>query len=116
MNKLVSTILFVLFFTIFNAHSQVIGTRSIITDPALSYRCKALLKQRKEKIKTKQKLKSMLQRNNKLLKQTPQNKKTLITKLSISKNEITNYLSLTKLKIKSMEENIIRKGCPGIKL
>lgn len=113
MNKI---ILSIIFFTIFNAQSQVSGTRNIITDPALSYRCKALLKERDEKIKTKQKLKSMLQRNAKLLKQTPKNKKTLIAKLSISKNEITNFLSLTELKIKSMEENIIRKGCPGIKL
>lgn len=99
-----------------NCIAQVAGVRDIITDPALSYRCKSLLNERNEKVKTKQKLKSILQRNNKLLKQTPNNKKSLIAKLTISKNEITNFLSLTELKIQSMEENIIRKGCPGINL
>ena len=112
-----SKILFIfLIFMNFSAFTQVAGVRDIIKDPALSYRCKSLLKDRNDKVKTKQKLKSMLQRTNKLLTQTPENKKTLIAKLTVSKNEISNLLHLTKLKISTMEENIIRRGCPGINL
>jgi hypothetical protein len=97
-------------------YTQVAGVKDIIRDPAISLRCKALIKDRNGKIRIKQKLNALLQRNKKLSKQVPGNKKTLKMKLDITKTELSNYLRLTKLRIRAMEENIVRKGCPGISL
>lgn len=116
MTILTKMMLFLLIFYVSQAMAQVQGVRDIIKDPALSYRCKSLLQDRNDKVKVKQKLKALMQKNKKLQSQTPENKKSLTAKLTLSENELTNMLSLTELQIKSMEENIIRKGCPGIKL
>ena len=88
----------------------------IITDPAVSRRCKFLINQRNKKVNIQQRLNSLLQRNEKLLQRVKEQEKTVKTKLEFSKTRIRNTLSLTKLKIRKMEENIVRKGCPGIAL
>jgi hypothetical protein len=102
---------------IFSLHaSNLDNIRDVIKDPAVSKRCKALISERNQKIETKQKLTSLLRRNKKLLANVKTNQKLVEKKLEITKISLENNLRLTKYRIKSMEENIVRKGCPGISL
>lgn len=87
-----------------------------ITRPALSLRCKELHRERAEKIKMQQKLNSLLQRNQDLIKKSPKAKETLHARLRSTDVKIKNELHLTNLQVESMEENIVRSGCPGIAL
>lgn len=96
--------------------SNLDNIRDVIKDPAVSKRCKALISERNQKIETKQKLTSLLRRNKKLLANVKSNQKLVGKKLEITKISLENNLRLTKFRIKSMEENIVRKGCPGISL
>jgi hypothetical protein len=99
-----------------STNAQVQGVRDIIKDPTVSKRCKALINERNEKIQTKQKINSLLQRNNKLLKQANKKKKLALKRLELTKSSLKNNLRLTRYRIKAMEENIVRKGCPGISI
>ena len=87
-----------------------------ITKPALSLRCKELFKERSEKISIQQRLNALLQRNQSLLKKTPENRNTLLARLKSNQVRVKNELHLANLQIESMEENIIRSGCPGLSL
>lgn len=88
----------------------------VTTRPALSLRCKELHSERSAKIKVQQKLNALLQRNQVLIKKSPEAKKNLHTQLKSNASRIENELYLTNLQIEKMEENIIRSGCPGIAL
>ena len=103
-------------FIIQSTSAQVDGVKDIIKDPTVSRRCKSLINQRNEKIKTKQKINSLLQRNNKLIKRARKKQVSASKRLEITKTSLTNSLRLTKFRIKAMEENIVRKGCPGISI
>lgn len=87
-----------------------------MTRPALSLRCKELFKEREAKIKVQQKLNALLQRNEDLIKKSPKAKQTLHGRLESTKVRVKNELYLTNLQIESMEENIVRSGCPGLSL
>ena len=87
-----------------------------ITKPVLSQRCKELFKERALKIKVQQRLNALLQRNEDLIKKTPPAKEGLIARFSSSRVKVKNELYLVNLQIESMEENIVRSGCPGLSL
>ncbi len=87
-----------------------------ITKPVLSSRCRELFKERAEKIKMQQSLNGLLQRNEDLIRKTPGSKETIRSRLGSTRIKIKNELYLTNLQIESMEENIIRSGCPGLSL
>lgn len=97
-------------------HAQSDLTHDITIRPALSLRCKELHSERSAKIKVQQKLNALLQRNQGLIKRSPEAKKTLHGQLKSNAARIENELYLTNLQIEKMEENIIRSGCPGIAL
>ena len=99
-----------------SAFAQVQGVKDIIKDPTISKRCKSLIYERNEKILTKQKINSLLQRNSKLIKKAHKRKESAIRRLEITKSTLNNNLRLTRYRIKAMEENIVRKGCPGISI
>ena len=110
-------IVFIASCLVFSLHaSNLDNILDVITDPAVSKRCKALITERNQKIENKQKLTSLLRRNTKLLNKVKVNQKLVTKKLEITKISLQNNLRLTKFRIKSMEENIVRKGCPGISL
>lgn len=116
-----STIIFFFLTALFSpilAQSQ--GTnpyeRSVITDPSVSRRCQKLLKDRQEKISLKQRLEALIVRNEKLQKKTPPQKKSVKKKLVNNYKRLQNEHRLATMKIQNMEENIVRKGCPGISL
>jgi hypothetical protein len=87
-----------------------------ITKPSLSLRCKEMHKERSEKIKMQQRLSALLQRNQGLVKKSPKAREGLHAQLKSNQIRIRNELHLTNLQIDSIEENIIRSGCPGISL
>ena len=87
-----------------------------ITKPALSLRCKELLRERAEKIKVQQRFNALLQRNQDMIKKSPNAKPSLKNRLLSTQVIIKNELHLTNLNIETMEENIVRSGCPGISL
>tara|TARA_Y100000385_G_C12799087_1_gene511032 strand:+ start:300 stop:644 length:345 start_codon:yes stop_codon:yes gene_type:complete len=113
--KLVLLLIFMLSSNI-GLTQQVDGVRDIIRDPSISRRCKSLIEARNEKIRTHQRLNALLKRSKKLEKIVKKNQVTAKSRVDITKTEITNNIRLTKLRIKTMEENIVRKGCPGISL
>lgn len=88
----------------------------LVTDPSVSLRCKELIKDRNAKVMTKQKMKDLLKRNEKMINKTPTYKKTVLSKLKLSYQELRNEIYLINIVIRNMEENIVRKGCPGIRL
>jgi hypothetical protein len=87
-----------------------------ITKPSLSLRCKELLRERGEKVKVQQRLNALLQRNQDLIKKSPRAKEILHARLKSNQVKIKNELYLTNLNIETMEESIVRSGCPGIAL
>ncbi len=96
--------------------AQLSEVNDIIRDPAISRRCKALLKERSEKIIVQQKLTSLIMRNKKLQNKSLQSQQVVLGKLELLETRLKNNLRLTKLRVSSMEESIVRKGCPGITL
>lgn len=87
-----------------------------ITKPALSLRCKELLRERADKVKVQQRLNALLQRNQDLIKKSPKAKPSMHNRLLSSQVKIKNEIHLTNLNIETQEENIVRSGCPGISL
>jgi hypothetical protein len=90
--------------------------QSVITDPAISRRCSALMKQREQKIDHKQKIRGLLERSRRLIKITPPERKTVLKKLRKNYKSLSRELRHTLNQIQNKEESIIRKGCPGIVL
>ena len=91
-------------------------TSDLVADPNLSSRCRELLKERNDKVATRQRLTGLLQRNQNLLKQTPESRSLMHKRLRANEITLRNELYLATLQVQSMEESIIRSGCPGINL
>ena len=87
-----------------------------ITRPALSLRCKEMIKERDAKVKVQQRLQGLLQRNRDLITKTPRAKENLHARVEAHQIRVRNELHLTELQIQTMEENVVRSGCPGIAL
>lgn len=96
--------------------AQVNMHNDIIKDPAISRRCKALLQERSDKIIVQQKLTALIMRNQKMQNKTLDKQEVVLSKLEQLDVRLKNNLKLTKIRIVNMEENIVRKGCPGITL
>lgn len=91
-------------------------SRSIITDPSISRRCDALIELRNQKLSYKQKIQALLKRCERLLKMSPPEKKTLNKQLTQTRRHLEQELKLAVDKLQNQEEDIIKKGCPGISL
>ena len=87
-----------------------------ITKPTQSLRCKELLRERSDKIKVQQRLNALLQRNQDLIKKSPKARESLHARLESNQIKVKNELHLANLQIQTMEENIVRSGCPGLSL
>ncbi len=87
-----------------------------ISRPVLSLRCKELFQERADKIKIQQRLNALLQRNKDLIKKSPNAKQSLHARLKSTEVKVKNELYLTNLQIETMEETIVRSGCPGLSL
>lgn len=90
--------------------------RTVITDPSISRRCDILTETRKEKIANKQRILALIERNKHLQNVTPENKVTVKKKLEVNLGHLEHELTLILTQIQFQEENIVRKGCPGVTL
>ena len=86
----------------------------IYQPPTSSGHCELLIERREQRLDTKQKLKSLLERNTRLFRSVPLAKKSVKRKLEFNRSEIKFKLKQNLYQIQTVEENIIRKGCPGI--
>lgn len=91
-------------------------SKDIITDPNLSSRCKELMQERTDKIKVRQRLSGLLERNEKLLKGNSGQRPLMQKRLEANRITVRNELYLAILQIQTIEESIIRSGCPGLNL
>jgi hypothetical protein len=89
---------------------------TVLTDPNIARRCEILTENRAQKIANKQRYLALIERNKHLQKITPENKETLKKKLETNLGHLEHELALTLQQIQFQEENIVRKGCPGISL
>jgi len=58
----------------------------------------------------------LIERNKNLQEKAPENKISTKQKLALNLAKLKNELSLMETKISREEENIIKKGCPGLTL
>jgi hypothetical protein len=114
MKSFLTVILLALTFSLFAQEEDLL--QDPITRPALSLRCKELLKERDAKVRVQQRLQGLLQRNRDLIKKTPKAKETLHSRIQHHQIRVRNELHLAELQIQTQEENIVRSGCPGIAL
>lgn len=109
--------LFAIFLTtLVHAQTETTYNRDIISDPNLSSRCKELLEERDAKIKTRQRIQGLIQRNQILLKKTPAMREKLTKRLEATALTLRNEFYISGLQVQNFEEAIIRSGCPGINL
>jgi hypothetical protein len=92
------------------------SSSQVITNPAISRRCDALLKKRLKTIELKQKTYALIERNRQAFKSAPLNRKTIRKKLDRNHKYLQKRLEMAKFKVTQQEEQIIRKGCPSIPL
>lgn len=116
MAQRISLLFLITFVGIGKVNSAEDYKRTVITDPSISRRCEILTEGRKEKLSNKQRILAMIERNKRLQKITPENKITLKRKLEINLGHLEHELTLVLTQIQFHEENIVRKGCPGITL
>ena len=109
-------LLFVILLTTTSYAQTEVFTRDVVTDPNLSSRCKALLQERNDKIKTRQRLTDLVQRNQNLLKKTPSTRPILTKRVEATAITLRNELYIASLQVQNLEESIVRSGCPGINL
>ena len=84
------------------------------TDLDLSRQCRTLLEDRNHKTKFKYSLDALLLRNRNLQGTAPTEKETLHRNLKTSEALLEQKIELASLRIKTMEEDLIRRGCPGL--
>ena len=82
--------------------------------PTSSIVCDSLKKGLRSQINQKQKIEFLLIRNKKLLKEISMRKKTTITLLRDNQTELRSRKLKNTYKIKTLEDKIIRQGCPGV--
>ena len=114
MRSVVTVIVLALHFKSFADHQLLM--QDAIQQPVMGLRCKELIKERAEKVKFQQRLNGLLQRNHDLIKKTSKTQSGLSARIKSNEIEIKNELHMVNLQIKTMEENIVRSGCPGISL
>ena len=113
--KLIITVILLAFGSLGIAQNEYL-MQDAITKPSLSLRCKELLNDRSEKVMVQQRLNALLQRSQDLIKKSPKARTTMHSRLLSNQVRIKNELHITALNIETMEENVVRSGCPGISL
>lgn len=88
---------------------------SDITSPSTSLRCYELNKRRRQKITHKQNLKSLISRNNRLLKITKEDDdREFYQNLLRTQTRLKFELELALQKILNSEEALVKTGCPNL--
>lgn len=75
-----------------------------------------MLIDRNDKITVKQKLVALIKRTERILERQNSNRQTSVARLRRLLQKSKQEKEIISLQIRSMEENIIKHGCPGITL
>lgn len=99
----------------FNANAKK-DEETLTATPILTSRCKALINSRSKKIGLKQKAANLKKRASTLNSNLSPNAKSKKKKIELVERKIDLKIQLLSKEISYLEEDIIRKGCPSIKL
>lgn len=89
---------------------------SIIKDPHLNGRCKELLTKRYQLVEIKRKIKGMINTNHNLTAGIPPEKINLHKKLYRNHQKLQREYYYVGQKIINLEETLIKRGCPGVRM
>lgn len=90
-------------------------SKSVITAPSISSKCQVLLDDRSHKVKYKQKLASLIERNIKLQHQKIEEVKVRQVLLQ-NLRKLRNEYVLVKGRVRFLSNEIVKTGCPGISI
>lgn len=90
--------------------------KKFVENPQLGTRCQNLINKRKSQMELVQRAVSLEDKTKKMLQKVPEKKLSLKEKLENLQQEFFKEKTLLELKVKILEEEIVLKGCPGIKL
>ncbi len=111
-----SVTLLILFITLNTfGMSALDESKSVITAPSISSKCRVLLEERESKVKYKQRLAALIERNIKLQHQKIEEvkiKQTLLSNLRKLRNE---YI-LAKERVRFLGDEVVKTGCPGVSI
>ncbi|MBF0206666.1 MAG: hypothetical protein HQK53_07230 [Oligoflexia bacterium] len=85
-------------------------------NPAISTRCRELLKYREERIRLRQKAQFLSRRIQRLQNEAPERRVYYKKKMDFIAIEVSHELHILNFQIQVIEEDIVKKGCPGIKI
>ncbi|MCO4792809.1 MAG: hypothetical protein KC493_03795 [Bacteriovoracaceae bacterium] len=102
-------------FLLFNSFSIFAQTQKgdVVVDPAIRLRCEALQLKKNRKLVNRDGLINLLKKNNRLLKNTPYNRTSIIKKLSENKESLQELVNVRSRQIKDLNDFIVRRGCPA---
>lgn len=89
---------------------------ALIKRQVVSSRCEGLIKEHQHYLDARQKVYVLLDINTKLKEKNTSNSEEINTKLKRSKNLLVREIDHLKNTLTTIEENIVRYGCPGITL
>lgn len=96
--------------------TEIFSAESIVTKEVITLRCEILKQKRTEKVDIKNRLQSLIKKNDKLTQIAGDKRVMVREKLSKNMTMLKRELVLVKVKIQKIEEEIIRKGCPPLDL
>ena len=92
------------------------GISNIITDPALSVRCKILIQERDQKLAARQRARALLRRSQSMEENAPTIKQSIRKRLHAHSKKLEQMLATMDQRAQVMGEEIVRQGCPGLAL
>lgn len=90
-------------------------SKSVITVPTVSSKCKVLIEEREKKVRMKQTLSALIERNIKLQHQETKDLE-LKRKLVANLRKLRNEYIFTKNKVRHLTSEIVITGCPSVTL
>ena len=109
---------FVIFFCLMLLHpSSILADSELVLEgpikkSPLSTKCKELFKEEVNQKKLHQRLSSLMSRSEYILKKTSPSLQKIQSQVQTTKVKIKHEIYLSDLKLKSLDEKIIRSGCP----
>jgi len=88
-------------------------TGEVVVDPTIRLRCEALQIKKNKKLDNKEGLIRALEKNKKLLKETPYNRTSIIEKLTKNQENLIELINARNVQIKDLNDFIVRRGCPA---
>lgn len=97
-----------------NQFYQESSATPLITDPKLSSRCQDLLRSRNYKTHLRQKSITLLDRTKRLTDKTPDKRQKLLKKFQFISTELQHKVTILTVEVEHLQEEMIRRGCPGL--